>query len=68
MVNAEHNIEYLSDKQHAGRFDHSIIRMDYDWEVIYWCMVLQCTKKELEDAVRKVGNAASDIRQLIRGN
>lgn len=69
MVSTEYNTEHLSDKQGFGtRLDHSIVRLDYDWEVIYWCMVLQCTKTELEDAVKKVGNSASEIRNLIKGN
>lgn len=51
-----------------NRLNHNIVRLDYDWEVIYWCLVLQCTKKDLEEAVRKVGNSANEIRNLIKGN
>ena len=69
MVGAEYKTEHLSDKQDVGgRLDHSSVRLDYDWEVIYWCMVLQCTKEELEDAVKKVGNSSNDIRGILAKN
>lgn len=58
------------DLSHLGgenRLNHNIVRLDNDWEVIYWCLVLQCTKKDLEDAVNKVGNDSKAIRQLIKG-
>ena len=58
----------LSHLSGESRLNHKVVRLDYDWEVIYWCLVLQCTKHELEDAVRKVGNNASDIRNLLQGN
>jgi len=69
MVSTEYNTAHLSDKQDVGgRFDHGSVRMDYDWEVIYWCMVFQCTKIELENAVRKVGNSSNAIRTILNKN
>jgi len=69
MVSTEYSTEHLSDKQgFDARFNHNLVRLDYDWEVIYWCMVLQCTKQELEDAVRQVGNSSNDIRNVLRKN
>lgn len=59
------------DLTHLGgenRLNHRVVRLDYDWEVIYWCLVLQCTKQDLEDAVGKVGNDSNAIRQLLKGN
>jgi len=68
MVSTEYTSSHTHDKLDASRFDHKEVRLDYDWEVIYWCLVLQCTKEDLENAVRQVGTSANDIRKLIQGN
>jgi hypothetical protein len=47
------------------RVNLSEIRMDDEWDVIYWCLVLQCTKRELEEAVRQYGNSSIIVRDLI---
>ena len=67
MVSTEYNTEHLSDKQDVGgRFDHSSVRLDYDWEVIYWCRVLQCTKQQSIEAVEKVGTSAALLREALK--
>lgn len=47
------------------RVNLSEIRMDDEWDVIYWCLVLKCTKRELEEAVRQYGNSSIVVRDLI---
>ena len=39
-------------------------------ESSYWCVVMHCTKAELEDAVAKVGDHVAAVRQEFqsRGN
>lgn len=67
MATTEDNAKYLSDKQDVGGgFNHNQVRLDYDWEVIYWCMVLQCTKEQLVAAVEKVGTSAALLRQVLK--
>ena len=44
---------------------HEEILLNDEWDVIYWCLVLKCTKSELEAAVRRFGKSASVIRELI---
>jgi hypothetical protein len=44
---------------------HEEILLDDEWDVIYWCLVLKCTKSELEAAVRRFGKSSSVIRELI---
>jgi hypothetical protein len=44
---------------------HEEILLDDEWDVIYWCLVLKCTKSELEATVRKYGRSSSVIRGLI---
>lgn len=44
---------------------HEEILLEDEWDVIYWCLVLKCTKSELESAVRRYGRSSSVIRELI---
>ena len=66
MVSAEKTQEHLSDKPAVGGFDHNSVRLDQEWEVIYWCMVLQCTKQQLIEAVAKVGTSAALLRKALK--
>jgi hypothetical protein len=49
----------------SQRVNLSEIRMDNEWDVIYWCLVLKCTKQELEEMVRQYGNSSTVVRDLI---
>jgi hypothetical protein len=49
----------------SRRVNQDEIRIDDEWEVIYWCLVLKCTKENLIETVRRYGNSASVIRDML---
>lgn len=51
--------------QNVRRIHHDEILIDDEWEVIYWCLVLKCTKENLIETVRKFGNSSSVVRGLL---
>ena len=43
------------------------INLDQDHEVRYWRNKFNCTKKELQDAVERVGNSAAKVQRYLSG-
>lgn len=48
-----------------GRLNRNEIRLTNEWDVIYWCLVLQCTSKELENLVSLYGPSAAVIKNHL---
>jgi hypothetical protein len=55
------------DKTKKGQADSSRINMSESYEVSYWMEVFDVSEKELQDAVKKVGNSVSAVRAHLRG-
>lgn len=53
------------DRSKKGPEDRSKISTSEDWEVRYWCDVLDVTKEELVSAVRAVGNGVDDVKRYF---
>ena len=53
------------DKTKKKPLDSSRINIHEPYEVNYWCDILGCTKKELTDAVNKVGTSATKVRSHL---
>jgi hypothetical protein len=49
-----------------GPQDGKFINTSESWEVNYWTSELNCTKEELEEAVREVGNSAEAVRAYLK--
>jgi hypothetical protein len=47
--------------------DSSKVNVHEPWEVNYWCKEFNCTKSELETAVKKVGVSATLVRKYFNG-
>ena len=47
--------------------DSQRINLHQDHEVRYWCKKFSCTKKELQDAVKRVGDSAADVQRYLSG-
>lgn len=47
--------------------DSKRISIQEDHEVRYWTEALGVSREELEEAVRRVGNSADDVREHIKG-
>jgi hypothetical protein len=45
--------------------DSSKISTTEDWEVDYWTKTLGCTKQELINAVKAVGNLVVDVKKHL---
>lgn len=52
-------------KDIRGPRDRARINVNEDYEVRYWCKALQCTKDELEKAVKSVGTSAQKVRDFM---
>lgn len=51
-----------------GPQDRSRISLSEDWEVKWWSTNLAISASELKEAVVKVGNSASNVRQYLLKN
>lgn len=51
-----------ADDDAAGWQDQRRIDLARSYEVRDWCKAFRCTKEELHDAVRAVGNVAHQVR------
>lgn len=54
------------DKTKKGPGDSSKINMSENYEVSYWMEVFDVSEKELQDAVKKVGNSVNAVRTHLR--
>ena len=50
------------DKNKRGRQDRNRISLSEEYEVRYWTEQLGVSRKELEEAVKSVGNSAKKVR------
>jgi hypothetical protein len=67
MVTHNTKSKAVSDRrEESRRVNHDEIRIDDEWEIIYWCLVLKCTKEDLVETVLKFGNSPSVIRDMLR--
>ena len=58
--------EIVSDDLTKKRPQHSSkISTSEDWEVDYWTKTLGCTKQELINAVKAVGNLVVDVKKHL---
>lgn len=46
--------------------DSRRINLDQEHEVRYWCDKFDCTEKELQDAVSRVGDSAAVVQRYLR--
>jgi hypothetical protein len=66
MVPHKTNLKTVSERRpESRRVNQDEIRIDDEWEVIYWCLVLKCTKENLMETVRRYGNSASIVRNML---
>lgn len=52
-------------KTYKAPFNYSIIDLDEDDEIRWWCKELSCTERELIDAVNKVGNSTNEVKEYF---
>jgi hypothetical protein len=56
----------MSDDLHKKRpQDASKINIHESWEVSYWCKTLNCTKIQLENAVKAVGTSVVAVKKYL---
>jgi hypothetical protein len=53
------------DLKNKGRQDDIRINVSQDWEVRYWVRKLKTTEVKLKQAVKVVGNLATDVREYL---
>jgi acyl-CoA thioesterase FadM len=53
------------DHLHKGQPDRSKIRMHEDFEVKYWIRELGVSRKQLQQAIDKVGDSAAAVRKEL---
>ena len=53
------------DLTRRGPEDPRYINLNQDHEVRHWCLELNCTEKELRDAVSLVGNSARAVKTYL---
>jgi hypothetical protein len=46
--------------------DASKVNIHESWEVTYWCNEFNCTKAQLEAAVKTVGTSAELVRKHLK--
>lgn len=56
------------DPKQRNNPDDRRISMREDHEVRYWTEALGVSRAELEEAVRRVGNSADDVREHLKGS
>ena len=56
------------DKTKRAPADSSRINVNEDYEVSYWTGALNCTREELEKAVKEVGTSARAVREYMGSN
>jgi hypothetical protein len=42
--------------------DAFLIHLNEDWEIVYWCKKMDCTREEIFEAVKEVGNSPDQVR------
>lgn len=55
----------MPDNLHKESEDSKLISLTEPYEVKNWCKALNCTEKELRDAVAKVGHSAAAVEKYI---
>jgi hypothetical protein len=53
------------DLNKKGPQDASKVNIHETWEVTYWCKKFNCTKAQLEAAVRAVGTSAAAVKKHL---
>lgn len=53
------------DPTKRGRADRERISLVQGHEVRYWCDALDCSERQLRDAVEEVGHMAADVRRHL---
>ena len=56
-----------NDKNNIAPRDLRRVNIGDEAELTYWTRIFQCTRHELETAVRKVGAMAIDIEKELKG-
>jgi uncharacterized protein DUF3606 len=54
------------DKSDHGNPDRLRITLNEEWEVNYWTQKLGVSRERLHELVRKHGDSAENIREIIR--
>jgi hypothetical protein len=66
MVPHNTKLKTVSERRpESRRVNQDEIRVDDEWEVIYWCRVLKCTKENLMETVGRYGSSPSVIRAML---
>ncbi len=55
----------MADLQNKAPLDRKLISLNEDWEVKYWTEALGVSSKDLQQAIRKVGNSVEKVREYI---
>lgn len=56
------------DKTIRGPQDAARINMNEDYEVRYWTNKFNCSKEELERAVKNAGSSAKAVEEFLKNN
>jgi len=54
------------DPQNRHEPDRSLINLNQDYELSYWTGKFGCTKEELREAVRRVGNSPEAVQRALQ--
>ena len=55
----------MDNLKNKGPHDRSKISLSEDWEVKYWTETLAVSSKELQAAVKKVGNSVDKVKEYL---
>lgn len=56
----------MKDDKSKKKLDATTISLSEKYEVDYWCKKFDCTKKDLESAVEKVGKSAKKVEEYFK--
>ena len=48
--------------------DSSKISLEEDWEITWWTQSFGVSRKELEEAIQKVGNSVEKVKEYLANN
>lgn len=55
----------MADDPTKTRQDRKLISLEQEYEVRSWCESLGCTREQLQQAVKAVGNSADKVREYL---
>jgi len=55
----------MDNLKNKGPQDRSRINLSEEWELEYWSAAFHCTRDQLREAVKTVGNSADEVRMYL---